>query len=235
MIDQRKISIAIPTYNRVEFTIDSFLDVLNDERVDEIVIVDDASELCYYNELYDICINLPKVKLYRNEKNQDCYRNKYIAITYCTNKWAILLDSDNKISGDYLDTIYLHSWFQDTILTPCFAKPHFNFEPYAGELISHDNVCHFIDRPMFEVCLNACNYFVNVSEYLRIWDGTVDPITSDSIYMISRWLEEGNKVLIVPELTYEHRVHEASHYKNNVHRTKIGFHEEILNKLKQMR
>ena len=43
MAEDRKISIAIPTYNRSDMTINAFLSVYDDKRVAEIVIVDDVS------------------------------------------------------------------------------------------------------------------------------------------------------------------------------------------------
>jgi len=40
----RTLSICIPTWNRVEMTLNSFKEVYNDDRVEAIVIVDDASD-----------------------------------------------------------------------------------------------------------------------------------------------------------------------------------------------
>ena len=36
-----------------------------------------------------------KIKLYQNTNNLGCYHNKLKSISYCSNDWAILLDSDN--------------------------------------------------------------------------------------------------------------------------------------------
>lgn len=236
MSDERKISICIPTWNRPELTINSFMDVYGDERVSEIVIVDDASELHNYEKLKQITDYLPKVKLFRNESNKDCYVNKKIAVELATNHYVVLFDSDNTLNKNYLDRIFSLS-FEDashTIFTPSFAKPHFNFEAYSGEVINKRNVSEFIDKPMFEVCLNACNYFVNREEYLKVWDGSVDPVTSDSIYFMSKWFESGNSLYIVPDLNYEHKVHNG-HYEQNVARTPKGFHQSILKRLREMK
>ena len=238
MQDDRKISICIPTWQRSEMTIDAFYDVYNDERVSEVVIVDDASDLAIYEELKSVTDCLPKVKLYRNIINRDCYRNKNTAIGYSSQQSSgcILLDSDNKIDQNYIDTLYaLEKWEVDTIYTPSFASPHFDFRAYEGLTVTKENVAEYIEKPMFEVCLNAANYFVNGLMYLMFWDDKVDPVTSDSIYMAYKWLEAGNKIYIVPGLQYEHRVHEGSHYKNNVHRTAPGFHESILQKLRELK
>lgn len=101
MVEQRQITIAIPSWNRSDMTIESFYDVYEDERISEIVIVDDASDFEVYEDLKSMTDALPKVKLYRNLTNQDCYFNKATAIGYATNERAILLDSDNKIDKSY--------------------------------------------------------------------------------------------------------------------------------------
>lgn len=236
MKDERRISICIPTFNRAEMTIESFLDVYGDDRVGEIIISDDASDLAIYEELKSITDCLPKVKLYRNLTNQDCYFNKATAIGYATNDWAILLDSDNKISADYLDKLYeIPEWCISTIYTPSWANPHFDFRAFEGMTITRKNVAEWIDKPLAEVCLNAANYFVDVYKYLEVFDTQTNPVTSDSIYQCYNWLLEGGKISIVRGLQYEHRVHEGSHYKNNVHRTAPGFHESILQKLRELK
>lgn len=236
MADERKIGISIPTFNRAEMTIESFINVYDDTRVKTICIVDDASDEDVYEKLKSITSSLPKVKLYRNEFNRDCYRNKASAMGLVDCVWAILLDSDNSISKDYLDKIYeIPFWYEDIIYTPSFAKPHFDFRNYSGLILSKENVSSFVDSPMLEVCLNAANYFVNTQSYVDVWDAYVDPVTSDSIFQCYNWLMAGKKIRIVDGLEYLHSVHQGSHYQNNVARTPNGFHEKLLNKLRQLK
>jgi glycosyltransferase involved in cell wall biosynthesis len=45
------ISLCIPNYNRSNFVISSFLNILHDERINEIIISDDCSEEKIFNEL----------------------------------------------------------------------------------------------------------------------------------------------------------------------------------------
>jgi len=235
MNEGRKISICIPSYNRCEMTLDSFKEVYEDERISEVVIVDDASDINIFNQLKEVCDALPKVKLIRNITNQDCYRNKATSLGYAINEYAILLDSDNTIDTCYIDKIYEQEWSADVILTPSYAKPNFDFRAYEGITISKENISYLVGKPMVEVCLNAANYFVNVNSYLEVWDGNEDPVTSDSIYQCLNWLKSGRKIKIVQGLEYLHRVHSGSHWQNNIHRTKQGFHQSILNKLKEMK
>jgi len=235
MQDNRKISIVIPNYNRTDLLIESFEKVYSDDRVSEIIVSDDFSEKSVYYELMDLFELMPKVKMFRNQFNQDCYMNKHTAMELATNEFCILADSDNIFEPDYIDRVYSFPvWDKNTIYAPSFAKPTFNYTEYNGEVITKENVSSFIDKPMFETALNTSNFFINRSQYLKTWDGAVDPVTSDSIYFVYCWLNAGNKFHIVDGMEYFHRVHDDSHYKINVARTPEGFHDSILNKLRQL-
>lgn len=239
----RKISISIPSWERVDVLIESFSNVLSDERVSQIHISDDASNLEIYKQIKSITDVLNsthnnKITLSRNLTNQDCFINKRNAVFGASEQWVILLDSDNRIDASYLDKLFgIEQWDESTIYTPCFAEPQFDFRNYAGITIIKENVSGLIDKPMFQTCLNAANYFVNRNQYLSldIWDKGIDPVTSDSIYTCMKWLEAGNKIKIVDGLHYFHRVWPESHYQKNVSRTPTGFHESILDTLRQLK
>jgi len=229
----RQLNICIPTWNRVEMTLQSFEKVYDDDRIKNIIIVDDASDLKYYSELKKHCDTLKKVKLYRNLTNRDCYANKYVATTLSTTDFCILLDSDNQIDKSYIDKVYETEWHDDLILAPEFARPNFDYTAYAELVITKDNIKEYIDKPMFETALNTMNYFVNAKKYGEIWDATVDPVTSDSLYQNYNWIMAGNKIKIVSGLQYEHLVHKESHYINNVQRTG-DFREKLIEKIRNI-
>jgi len=229
------ISVVIPTWERYEMLIDSFNLIVKDERVGEIIIVDDHSSEENYDDVRNAVKWISKVKLYRNERNIQCYHNKREAVSRSENEFCILLDSDNILTKDYIDKIYQYEWDKDTIFTPAFASPHFDFRAYEGLTITKQNVAQYINKPMFEVMLNACNYFVHRDSYLEVWDGSVNPVTSDSIFQAYNWLNAGKKIFVVPSLTYQHRVHNGSHYQNNVAYTPEGFHKKVLGNIMQLR
>lgn len=233
---QEKISLAIPTFQRFDVLFDSFKKIYNDERISEIVIVDDASDIDIFEKIREQASFMPKVKLFRNANNRDCYQNKYTAMSYITNKFGILLDSDNVIDSSYLDIIFTYfPWEEKIIYTPSFAAPNFDFREFEYLAIKKSNVAESMKDQMFQTMLNAANYFVNKNEYLKTYDPDVDPVTSDSIYMAYRWLERGGTIFVCPGLKYFHRVWPESHYQKNVNRTPPGFHDSILNKLKEMK
>lgn len=227
------ISLCITTYERTDLLFESFRQVIDDDRISEIVIVDDCSSMPVYETIKEYVKNIPKVKLYRNEVNLDCYRNKKRSVELAQNQWVIVFDSDNIMTKKYIDVLYERVWFYNSVYNPSFSKPHFNFTAFAGQTFAKENTSKHINDPTFQTMLNAMNYFVNRDEYLRVWDGSIDPVTSDSLYQNYRWLEAGNYIHVVSGLEYEHRVHDGSHYKNNVRRTPRGFHDSIIEKMKQ--
>ena len=96
---------------------------ITDNRVSEIIICDDDSKDILELTQLLIQINSNKIKMYKNGKNLGCYLNKIEVISKCTNEWAILLDSDNVIEKDYIDTLYnIQEWNANTIYHPCWAK-----------------------------------------------------------------------------------------------------------------
>lgn len=238
-----QISLCLTNFNRSQLLFEGVENVLMDQRVNEIVISDDHSRDEIFQSVVWHFKEFPKVKIYRNETNLDCYRNKAKALELATNDWCILFDSDNTIDKYYIDRIenLLMAGVNDkTIYTPSFARPHFDFTGVAGVNINKSNIAGLVHSDKVTTMLNAANYFVNRHEYLKVFNPDIDPVTSDSIYIMSRWLEAGNSIYVVPDLSYQHRVNnhgseEASHYGQNVRRTSPGFHDSIINKLKQMR
>jgi glycosyltransferase involved in cell wall biosynthesis len=242
------ITLAITTYQRDSMVIEAIQNVLDDDRISEIVIVDDASDYGFYQSLQFKLNRLasPKIKLFRNKRNLDCYKNKREAVSKATNEGVILLDSDNIIDKTYVDSIFLRLEFKDwneypefkkCILTPQRAMPHFDFSDMLDDNpIDRTNVAEVLNKyKIAEVMLNACNFFVNRDEYLKVHDASVDPVTSDSIYFMLKWFEAGNYINVNGGMNYTHRIHSGSHYQTNVKRTPKGFHQEVLNKLKALK
>lgn len=208
---------------------------MNDDRIGEFVIVDDASPAHIYAELEGFFKGNPKVKLYRNEKNLDCHRNKMEAVDKASHEYVILFDSDNILTTDYIDKIYDQHWSPERILQPTFAKPHFDFRKYNSLLVNRKNVAKYAHDSTFTTALNAMNFFVCRDMYRDVWNDKVDPVTSDSIYFNYCWLAESNSIYFVPGLEYDHRVHAGSHYQQNVRRTPQNFHNDIVRKLQRLR
>lgn len=230
-----KISVCIPVFKRTDLLFEAIQQVMNDDRIGEFVIVDDASPAHIYAELEGFFRGNPKVKLYRNERNYDCHRNKMEAVAKASHEYVILFDSDNVLTKGYIDVIYSQHWSMERILQPSFAQPHFDFRKYNSLLVNRKNVARYASDSTFTTMLNAQNFFVNRDGYLDTWNDKVDPVTSDSIYFNYCWLADSKSIYVTPGLEYFHRVHEGSHYQQNNKRTPQGFHDSILRKLKALR
>src|ERR1044072_1123770 len=160
------ISLVIPTFNRYDLLLECIGPVLDDPRVEEIVISDDASTDGSCDRLREHFASCGKVRVCWNTKNLDCYRNKQTAVQLASNPWVILFDDDNKLSPAYLDTIYRLEWEPDVLYCPEFAEPHFNYTAFAGETIDRHNLHRFTSRPNFLTALNTANYFFHAPSWL---------------------------------------------------------------------
>lgn len=221
MVDDRKISLVITSYNRDHMTVNAYSKVIDDERISEVVIVDDKSTDKSVRKLQQLATH-PKVKLFLNQQNLGCYKNKRYAISQASNEYVIILDSDNTIDTSYVDCIFSCVWDHHTILAPDFARPHFDYRQFSGQSITKENVKKFIptaSQTRFDCLINTMNYFVNRDEYLRVWDGSIEPWTADTIFQNYNWLKAGNKIHVVKGMQYDHLVHDGSHYREHVHKT----------------
>lgn len=261
MMDKRNISVVIPNFNRYEMVIESFEKVLNDDRVVSFTICDDGSTDDCVEKLVDFFgLKLledngawmegpeaesvkfykadSKIMLVSHSKNVDCFRNKFRSVIMSPTNWCVVLDSDNIIDVDYIDALYaIPEWDTKTFYTPSFAKPHFNFTEYEGVTIDRKNISEYVLKPKVEVCLNAANYFVFKPLYIYYYPTSDDfeAYTSDSIYICSQHIQNNGSIHIVPNMHYEHRIHDGSHYRNNNRRTPKGLHQDIIDKLKNMK
>jgi hypothetical protein len=220
------ISLAIANYDRVEMTIESFIQVLGNALVGEIIIQDDFSDVNKYAKLWNLIqgLNTDKVKLYRNVENIGPFLNKYKVVKQCNNEWCILLDCDNIIDNDYIEKVSNLEKDKDTIYCPEVMYKlnkegvNWTYKEFNTLDIDRTNVKEHIDNSVFSTWLNTGNYFFNRQRYTDVVEQTVLDVrlsTLDSFYFSYLWLLQGYKLKIVPELSYIHRVHDGSYYLNN--------------------
>lgn len=228
-----KLSLAITSHNRFELTIESFSKVLGHPLLDEIIIVDDFSDLEIFTKLYSITAGMPNVKLYRNEKNLGMSLNKKEAISKAKNEWVVILDSDNILYPEYIDAIP-ETLRADTIMCPVFAEPDFNFKEFSGMIIDKKNAKDFLHVKEFRIFLNTSNYLVNRDEYLKVYRYNPEIKESDTIWFNHLWLEAGNSFYFVPGMRYYHRKHADSGWLKGDHEYNLRKAREIQELIKQM-
>lgn len=210
------ISIAITHYNRYDMVVRSFEQVLDDERISEFIIQDDASTDDSYSKLQDFFKGNPKVNLFRNERNWNMSKNKFLAIQNCSSKFVGVWDSDNLFGKEYLDALEGVGFDEKTILQPCFAKNNFNFAKHQGIKIDKHNIASFMEDMLFRCSLNACNYVVSRQEYLDTYEYDPGVLAWDTISFLYKWLLKGNTYFIVPGLEYVHTTGPHSGYMKDV-------------------
>lgn len=220
IIIKMNLSLAITTYNRFELTIESCAQVIGDPRIDDIVILDDASTDGSFEKLAEYYNGRQKVRVIRQAQNRGMSINKRDAIGYAKNDYAIILDSDNIIGVDYLNAFYEqiqrdrhpNEW---CIYLPDFAKPNFNFRKYSGRTYTKIHKPRMAD-PMGNCMMNCCNYIVNKSKYLEVYQHNPDHICSDTVWFNYLWLKAGYGFYVVPGMEYYHRVHNGSGFMQDI-------------------
>jgi len=211
-----KISLAITTFERSDWVLRSFERVLKNDNIDEIIIVDDCTEIGTFIKLWEILdlrVNR-KVRLYRNPYNLGPMRNKQEVVKSCKNEWVILLDSDNVIDNTYVDVVIKLNKNQNVIYCPgltfrldgtkMWDWSEFNY------LIDKSKAKRNTTNALFITLLNTGNYFVNRKEYLSVFNDNVIDVNlcfNDALYYSYLWLLSGNKMKVVPEMTYVHSQH----------------------------
>lgn len=207
-----KISLCITNYNRTSEVLQSFIRVADDSRIDEIVIMDDASEYSTYLAMIAGIekLNNPKIKYFRQYLNVGMLRNKAAAIQHATNDYCIIFDSDNVLDKNYLDALHRVKWSPDMILMPDFAKPHFDYRRFKAQIITRRNVKGFMKKQMFDCLMNTCNYFVHRETYLKVFEENESIKGTDTIWFNYLWLRSGKSFYVVPQMDYQHTVHDGS-------------------------
>lgn len=213
------LSLCITTFNRYELLKESYAQVIDDPRISEIIIVDDASTEPGIKEKVNSLADR-KVKVFHQAQNRGMSMNKRDAISYASNPWVIIFDSDNIIGPDYLDAFYKMlngaTPLDDTIYCPSFAKPEFSYLQYEDFLVNKQYAAKLIKEDMFNTCANTCNYIVNRDYYLKTYQYNEKHIASDTIWHAYNHLRVGGWFHIVPNMQYYHRVHKGSGFLQGV-------------------
>lgn len=209
-----KLTLAITVYNRYDMLLESFAGVIDDPRIDEILICDDCSDAPYWNKISQLPKFNPKIKVVRQLENRGMSGNKRDAVFNSKNDWVIVFDSDNVIGKDYLDALE----FEGTLLTrfiycPSFAKPQFDYRKFERGIYNSKHPTGKkpdLTDSMLNCLFNTCNYAVNKNEYLKVWQENKEAGSADTIWFNYLWLKEGNYFTVLPGMHYLHRLHPGS-------------------------
>lgn len=219
MKEDRRISLCLTTRNRVDMTIEAFIRVYEDPRIDEIVISDDASDLVNFINLCDFKHNYfpKKIVIDHNDECIGMQANKAKVLSLAKNDWCILLDSDNKIDHTYLNALYsIITWESDTIYCPSFAQPDFNYTMFEGINFGREEMGILMQDSKTPKLLNTCNYFVNRHQYAKVYQYDPTIKAADTIFHAYNHLKAGGRFQVVKDLHYFHLVHEGSGWRKDL-------------------
>ena len=212
-----EISVAIPYYNRADMVMETIKPLLPDNRIDEIILCDDCSPRRDFLQLLKNTSGMDKIKIIRNTENHHNQHNKRNALSFAKNEWVLLLDNDNIANREFIDKFFgIGRYDKNTIYHPAFASPMYDYRQFNGHVITKKNANIYCRHAIFVTLANTNNYFVNRDEYLRIYEYDKTVRGADGIYYTYSWLKAGNKLFIVPDLEYYHRVHEGSEFLREV-------------------
>ena len=211
------ISLALTTYQRTDLLFNSFVNVVNSDLIDEIIIVDDCSSKVVCNKLQMILSPNSKIKLHFNPVNLGMSLNKKHAISLCKNEWVVIFDSDNELNEKYLLSLNRRSPFDaNTIYAPARALPNFDYSAFSSITLSKDNVKEYIHKPYFGALINTCNYMVHRDTYLANYNHNEEIRGTDTAWHFYNHLKNGGKFHVVPDLEYSHLVHDKSTFLEHV-------------------
>lgn len=239
-----KFSIAIPTFNSSEYLLQCLSSLKNSKNINEIVISDDFSSEEEYSRIQEIKKQFLKkndvnILLSRNNINLGGFKNKYVAISKCTNEFVYQLDSDNlaglklsKILNNNLvqfnpQTFYLPSkvyLFKKNPIMSIFLKKKYKVTLSKKDLevtkLSITDAFKNDKRLFVDVknnwVLNLGNFIVNRKTFLKTmkfaFESTNLPLAADPLAMSYYWLNMGGKLKLLENFYHFHRLRPNSYW-----------------------
>lgn len=229
-------SLCIPTIDRFNDFLNKNLPLyLDNDLINEIIITDENG-----NDIEKIKTAFPnknKLVLIQNETQLGPFLNKLKACSFAKNEWIVLIDSDNYADMNYFIVAkeYIEQnnvKYKNIILSPCKANPHFNFSHLSGYIykkgsfqINHDLENQVINDNYrnSEIIMNLGNFVINkylidnIDLSLEI-ENIKQSSACDVIYFNTLLFEQLDLYFhVVPNLEYEHVVHDGSIYTQTNH------------------
>lgn len=212
---ETKISVAIPHYERSDLIHVALKHIWRDDRIAEIVVLDDGSSAASFEKLNRVLQRFGnKIRLFRREDNRGTLATKVEVVSLCEYPWVILLDSDNTVFPSYLDALFeIPSWDPDAIYCPDSPYPHFDFRHLAGKTLDFKEVHSLaLTHSLPAAFINDGNYFLNRDAFLEI----VSPYrdyrvhAADVLFANYLWLSAGKRLHVLCDASYYHRIHAKS-------------------------
>jgi hypothetical protein len=224
-------SLCIPTMDRFDKFLNNYLDkYITNTLIDEIIITDEnGNDIKQIKNKYG---DNAKLVLLQNESKLGPFLNKLKACSYAKNEWIVLMDSDNFADLDYFETAkqYIETKLdnqKNIILAPSKARPNFDYSHLSGFIykkglfesnLQKENSLKKHYNTSSRIMINTGNYVLNkyLIDNLNISsesENIKQSSSCDVIYFNLLLFQQLDLNLhIVPNLEYEHVVHNGSVY-----------------------
>lgn len=229
-----KLNLCITNYNRYELLLNaikcrtfSWGPHANLTFVEETIITDDTDDNLIGQKLNDWFTNNPGCNYIKNEKRLGMQLNKLEVLrqsSMLNDNFAILLDSDNKLTDWYFIALHNLDWFnhseaKNIIVAPTFAMPQFDYQILNNLSIDFSVASEILNggwtekhKTALELALNTCNYVVHPATFLEKVKPNPDVKGCDTFWFNYQWLKNGGKIFFLKDMHYNHLVHDGSEW-----------------------
>lgn len=223
-----RFSVGIPHYNRGRLIYRPLFNLLNHPAVAEVVVVDDGSREEEYLALVEFVDSLgcgERVRIFRREENRGALLTKLECVAKCSLEWVLVLDSDNTAFRGYLDVLGgIRNPDPSTFYCASWAWPLFPFHDFSGMRIDFVRSCEWTRSGLLKrvFIFNDGNYLVNRRAYMDSVNG-IGQIASDvaDVMVVNyNWMSNGGGVLVLPGISYFHRVDASSFWNRTAEESK---------------
>ena len=232
-LGERKFAVAIPHYNRGALIHRPLWNIIHDERVEEIIIVDDGSS---EEEFALLVKNVTRydqrkvVTIHRREENRGVQFTKIECVEKTHGSWLVLLDSDNTLLPSYLNCVVtLPALDKETLYCPDWAFPYFCFHQLSGQLIDFQKACQLTQQRVLRrvYIINDGNYFFHKKTYLAQLSHLkhIEHDVADVMLANYCWLSQGRTLTVMQRASYVHRIDASSFWM----RTSEASRERVMN------
>jgi glycosyltransferase involved in cell wall biosynthesis len=238
----RKFSVAIPHWHRAALIHRPLWNIINDERIEEIVIVDDGSS---EEEFALLVANVARydrrqvVTIHRRKNNRGAQFTKLECVEKTTGAWMVLLDSDNTLFPSYLKTVSsLGELDEKSFYCSDWAFPYFRFHQLRGKTIDFQTTCRLVKQGVLQrvYLLNDGNYFFHKETYLSQLSHlkAIHNDVADVMLVNYCWLSQGGILTVMRGASYLHRIDDSSFWlriRETSKRQIIALFERLKNNL----
>ena len=254
-VEQPLVSIVIPVYNHLEYTVCCLASLLKHETQSsfEVIIVDDAS----FDETPNILPTIKNINYVRNEKNIGFLQSCNKGATSARGQFLVFLNNDTQVLEGWLDELVnTYRQFSDVGLVGSKLKYPNGVLQEAGAIIKPDGSAELVglnadpDRPEYNVvrevdyCSGACLLIeAELFKTLGGFDEIYSPCYCEDSDLAFRVRKMGKRVLYQPRSVVVHHLsvstNDSEHAKMPLVARNVGIFvqrwSEELKKLNEVR